>query len=76
MRLPTSPTGLSAIEAALNDYQDTQVRLTQAIHELRLAVADLQRQRDREAELLNDMAKHHQQLALARIEAQEASSRL
>ena len=76
LRLPVSPTSLPAIEAALNNYQDAQVWLTQTVHELRLALADLQRQRAREAELLDDVKKHQEQFATARIEAEEASSRL
>src|SRR5262249_33743795 len=76
LSLPISPAALPAIEAALNYYQDAQIRLTQTIHELRLALADLQRQRDREAELLNDVKRHQEQFGMARIEAEEASSRL
>lgn len=76
LRLPISPAALPAIEAALNNYQDAQIRLTQTIHELRLALVDLQRQRAREAELLDDAKRHQEQLGTARIEAEEASSRL
>jgi uncharacterized protein (TIGR02680 family) len=76
LRLPTLFTELPAIEAALNHYSDAQIRLTQAIHELRLALSDLQRQRAREIELREDMKKHQEQLGVARVEAGEASSRL
>jgi uncharacterized protein (TIGR02680 family) len=76
LRLPISPAALPAIEAALNNYQDAQIRLAQTIHELRLALADLHRQRAREAELLDDVKRHQEQRDTARIEAEEASSRL
>jgi uncharacterized protein (TIGR02680 family) len=76
LRLPLASAALPAIEAALNNYQDAQIRLTQTIHELRLSLADLQRQRAREAELLDDVKRHQDQLGTARIEAVEASSRL
>jgi uncharacterized protein (TIGR02680 family) len=76
LRLPISPAALPAIEAALNNYQDAQIRLTQIVHELRLALADLQRQRAREAEMLGDVKRHQEQLGTARMEAEEASSRL
>lgn len=76
LRLPISPAALPAIEAALNNYQDAQIRLAQTIHELRLALVDLHRQRAREAELLDDVRRHQEQRDTARIEAEEASSRL
>lgn len=76
LRLPTSAAELPAIETALNHYHDAQVRLTQAVHELRLALWDLQRQSARETELRDDMKKHEEQLGTARIEAEEAASRL
>ena len=76
LRLPKSAAELPGIEAELNRYHDTQVRLTHAIHELRLALLDLQRQHAREAEVRNDMEKHEEQLGAARIDVEEASSRL
>ena len=76
LRLPVSPADLPAIETALNHYHDVQFRLAQAAHELRLALPDLQRQRDREGEARDDLKKRQEYLAAARIEAEEASARL
>jgi uncharacterized protein (TIGR02680 family) len=76
LRLPISPLALPAIEAAVNDYRDTQIRLVQTIHELRLALADLKRQRVHDNELRDDVRGYQQQLETARIEEKEASSRL
>ncbi|ALK09629.1 TIGR02680 family protein [Blastochloris viridis] len=76
LRLPVLPADLPAIEAALNHYHDAQLRLGQAAHELRLALPDLQRQRDRENEARKDLATKQEQLATARIEAEEAATRL
>jgi uncharacterized protein (TIGR02680 family) len=76
LRLPVSPAELPNVEAALNRYHDTQVQLAQAIHELRLALHDLQRQRARESESRDDLKSRATQLATARTEAEEASARL
>jgi len=75
LRLPPSPLALPAIEAALEEYRDTQVSLVQAAHELRLALVELQRQQIRESEVQGDLKKSGEQLAAARIEAAEASAR-
>lgn len=76
LRLPETAAGLPAVEAALNHYHDAQLRLAQSIHELRLALPDLQRQRVRESQALDDLKNQEEQLATARIEAEEASARL
>jgi uncharacterized protein (TIGR02680 family) len=75
LRLPKLPAALPSVEAALNNYQDAQIRLTQTIHELRLALADLERQRVYQNELRDDVKRYQEQLETARIEAEEASSR-
>lgn len=75
LRLPLSPQALPAIEAALEEYRDTQVLLAQAAHELRLALGELQRQRIREREMRDDLDMREAALATARIEAEEASAR-
>jgi uncharacterized protein (TIGR02680 family) len=76
LRLPASPGALPVIETALNHYHDAQVRLAQTIHELRLALSDLLRQRTRESEARDDLKKHEQQIAAARIETEETLARL
>lgn len=75
LRLPLAAGELSTIEAALDQYHDAQLRLAQAIRELRTALPDLQRQQGREHELRADLAMRESQLAAARIEAEEASAR-
>jgi uncharacterized protein (TIGR02680 family) len=75
LRLPLAASELSAIETTLDQYQDAQLRLAQAIRELRTALPDLQRQQGREHELRTDLAMRERQLATARIEAEEASAR-
>lgn len=75
LRLPLVAGELSAIEAALDQYQDAQLRLVQAIRELRTALPDLQRQQGRENELRADLAMRENQLATARIEAEESAAR-
>jgi len=76
LRLPASPADLPAIETALDRYHDAQLRLAQAAHELRLALPELWRQRDRESEARDDLQNRQEHLAAARIEAEEASARL
>jgi len=68
-------TASSATPSTTNNH-DAQVRLTQAVHELRLALPELHRHRARETETRDDLKKHEGQLAVARIEAEEASARL
>jgi uncharacterized protein (TIGR02680 family) len=75
LRLPTSLVELRVIEAALNHFHDAQVRLTQAVHELRFALPELHRHREREGEAREDLKRHQEQLAAVRIEAEEASAR-
>ena len=60
---------------ALNHYHDAQLRLAQAVHEVRLALPELQRQRNRENETRDDLKKQDEQFAAARIEAEEAAVR-
>ena len=76
LRLPRSPADLPMIETALNHYHDAQLRLAQAAHELRLALPDLRRQRDREGEARDDLKTQQDRVATARVEAEEASARL
>jgi uncharacterized protein (TIGR02680 family) len=76
LRLPVSPADLAGVETALSRYQDAQLHLTQAIHEVRLALPDLQRQRIRENEARDDLKTREGQFSTARIEAEEASTRL
>ncbi|MGA2291813.1 TIGR02680 family protein, partial [Bradyrhizobium sp.] len=76
LRLPASSAGLPGVEAALNRYHDAQLHLAQAVHEVRLALIELARQRHRESEARSDLGKLEEQLATARIEAEETSARL
>ena len=76
LRLPTAPGDLSSVETALGEYNDTQLRLAQAVHELRLAIPELDRQRSRENETREDLNRQEEQHATMRIEAEEASARL
>ncbi|MEN3379338.1 MAG: hypothetical protein V7604_4693 [Hyphomicrobiales bacterium] len=75
-RLPVSPADLAGVETTLSRYQDTQLQLTQAVHEVRLALPDLRRQRIRENEARDDLKAQEEQFATARIEAEETSTRL
>ena len=75
LRLPLAADELQAVEVALDQYQDAQLRLAQAIRELRAALPDLQRQQGRERELRADLAMRERQLATAQIEAEQASAR-
>ena len=76
LRLPASPAALPAIEAELDHYRDTGVRLEQAAHELRLAVPEWRRQVTRERESRGDLEQREKELASARVEAEEAFARL
>ncbi|CCV11891.1 TIGR02680 family protein [Mesorhizobium sp. STM 4661] len=76
LRLPESPEALSAVEAELDHYRDTQVRLEQAARELRLALLEWQRQLAREDETRGDLQQREQESAAARVEAEEALARL
>lgn len=75
MRLPESPEALGDVEAALDRYRDTLGRLTPASDELRLAVPELLRYRDREIEARTDVTNSEERLAATRIEWEEASAR-
>jgi uncharacterized protein (TIGR02680 family) len=76
LRLPTSLTDLSLIETKLGEYNDAQLRLSQAAHELRLAIPELERQRSRENETRGDLNRLEEQHVEVRIEAEEAEARL
>ncbi|MDX8535792.1 TIGR02680 family protein [Mesorhizobium sp. VK25A] len=75
LHLPESPDALRILETALQHYRDAQVRLEQAVHELRLAMPEWQRQRIREDEARGDMRQREEDLAAARIEAEDAFAR-
>ncbi|WP_167480957.1 TIGR02680 family protein [Mesorhizobium waimense] len=75
-RLPEIPEALPAIQAALDHYRDAHVRLEQVAHEVRLALPERQRQRARESEARNDVRQREEELATARVEAEDASARL
>lgn len=76
LRLPEAPEALLAVETELDHYRDTQVRLAQAAHELRLALPEWQRQLAREAEVQGDLQQREHESAAARVEAEEALARL
>ena len=76
LRLPESPEALPALATELDHYRDTQVRLEQAAHELRLALPEWQRQLARETEARGDLQQREQESAAARVESEEALARL
>ena len=76
LRLPESAAALLTVETQLEDYRDTEVRLEQTAHELRLALPEWQRQRTRENEARGDLHQREQEFAAAHIEAEEALARL
>jgi uncharacterized protein (TIGR02680 family) len=76
LRLPQPVAELSAVETALDHYRDLLARLIQAIQEVRLALPELSRQRLREQEARDDLAKCAERLASAHNEAEEAAARL
>jgi uncharacterized protein (TIGR02680 family) len=76
LRLPNAPAALAAVEAELDQYRDVLVRLEQAAHELRLAAPEWRRRLARETEARSDLEQRAQELAAARIEAEEALARL
>ncbi|MGZ5898949.1 MAG: TIGR02680 family protein [Reyranella sp.] len=75
LRLPASAAELPAVETALNQYHDAQLGLAHSIREIRVALPDLQRHRLRESEAGDDLIRQDEQLAIARIEAEEAAVR-
>jgi uncharacterized protein (TIGR02680 family) len=75
LRLPASPADLAGVETALSSYQDAQFNLTQAIHEARLALPNLQRERLRESEAHDDLTAQEERCSVAQIEAEEAFTR-
>jgi uncharacterized protein (TIGR02680 family) len=75
LRLPEKFAALGPVEVALDHYRDTLVQLVQGSHELRLAVPELQRRQDREAEAREDLGRSEERLGIARSEAEEASAR-
>ena len=75
LRLPNTEAALSDVDAALGHYNDTQLALAQAAHELRLAQPELQRQQTREAQARDDLRQRDAQAGLCRIEAKEAQAR-
>ncbi|MGX7871560.1 TIGR02680 family protein [Mesorhizobium sp. ORM6] len=72
LRLPESPGALPGVEAELDHYRDTQVRLEQAAH----ARLEWQRQLARENETRGDFQQREQEFAAARVEAEGALARL
>ena len=76
LRLPERADALPDIETALNRFTETQYRLVQVAGELRLAMTELERQRERESEMRRDQCEHAAQLADSRVEAEQAIVRL
>ena len=76
LRLPERADALPDIETALNRFTETQYRLANVIGELRLAMDELERQREREGEVRRDQYEHAAQLAASRVEAEEAMVRM
>jgi uncharacterized protein (TIGR02680 family) len=76
LRLPETPDALPAVERALDRFRDEQARIEQAAHEVRLALPEWQRQRARESEARGDLRHREEDLAAARVEAEESAARL
>lgn len=76
LNLPTSLDALPPVETALDDYLNAQSRLCHAASDLRQALPELQRQRDRTKEALDDLQRRTERRTGARIEAEEADARL
>ena len=75
LRLPASAEALPAVEDTLDDYLEAQAHLCQAAGELRHVMPELQRQRDRLDEALDDLRHCNDRCADARIEAEQADER-
>ena len=75
LRLPQVINGLREIETTLGRLDEAQQLLARAAYELRLAIPELRRQEAREAAASEDRQQRHQQLAVCRIEAEEANAR-
>ncbi|MEH2474331.1 uncharacterized protein (TIGR02680 family) [Nitrobacteraceae bacterium AZCC 2161] len=75
LRLPASPGDLAGVETSLDCYRDVLSSLAQAIHEVRLALPNLQRERLREDEALGDLRAQEEKCTAAQIEAEEAATR-
>lgn len=76
LRLPESAAALPTVEMQLEHYRDTQVRLEQAAHELRLAEPEWRRHVARETESRGDLTQREQEFSDSRVEAEEAAARL
>jgi uncharacterized protein (TIGR02680 family) len=76
LNMSASAEALLAVEAALDDYVEAQSRLCNAASDLRQALPELQRQRDREQEALGDLQRCAERCSDAHIEAEEAATRL
>jgi hypothetical protein len=74
LRLPISVDALSTVEAALDDYLETQARICLAASELRQAMRQLQRQREQEA--LGDLRHSNERCMEASIQAEQSETRL
>lgn len=75
LRLPERIEALDPVEVALNHYRDTLMQLVQVSHELRLAVPDFQRWREREDEARDALRQSEDRLGVARSEAEDAAAR-
>ena len=76
LRLPELPDALPGVEQALSRFDDAWRQLAQAVSRLRLVQPELDRQREREAEVEGDVQRLEAQLAGNRLEAEQAAARL
>ena len=76
LNLPTAHDTLLEIESALHDYNDAQSQLHHVISDLRQSMPELERQRERERDALEDLMHCEEQSTVARGEADEAAARL
>ncbi|HEY1247057.1 MAG TPA: TIGR02680 family protein [Hyphomicrobiaceae bacterium] len=73
--LPPSAEALPAVEDALDGYLEAQAHLCQVAGELRHVLPELQRERGRERDALDDLSNCNDRCADARIEAEQADER-
>jgi uncharacterized protein (TIGR02680 family) len=76
LNLPVVEDALAGVETALDEYRDAQSRLCQAASDLRQALPELARQRDREREAFDDLQLCEERLVQARKQVEEAEARL
>jgi uncharacterized protein (TIGR02680 family) len=76
LRLPEMPEALLLVEESLSNFNEAQHHLLQAARELRQVVPEFQQRKAYEGELREDYKKVEENLAVCRLESEEASAQL